>query len=116
MACIASAPAIEAGDLFNEVFAASRYNRELNRLVALCRKLRDRLDAFANMEPTLELVNGLEARGVGRSAAVEETLEFVASFDGPARPQQAAAALVWALALAADEFEGVALRVADWQG
>ena len=112
----APVPAIEAGDLFNQVLAASRYNRELNRLAAAIRKLRDRLDAFVDIEPALELVNGLVARGVPRSEAVKEVTEFTASFDGPARPQQAAAALVWALTLAADEFEGAALRAADWPG
>ena len=116
MACPAPAPTIEVGDLFNVVLAASRYNREVIRLAAALRKLSDRLDAFVDIEPALELVNGLVARGMPRSEAVKEVTAFVASSDGPGSPQRAAAALVWALTLAADEFNALALRPDDWRG
>ncbi len=104
-------PTGDLADVLHDLLAASSYNRELNRLAKLLDALSARVEAFADLNPALELVDGLVARGVGRATASVEVTEFLDSADGPDAPQEAARALAWVLRTVSMEMRGVALRV-----
>lgn len=94
---------IEMGDVLTHALAGSRYNRDLIRIVELLRQLRNRLAAFADRDPSAELVRGVVACGVPRSVAVEEVMSLSAVSDGPDYARRIAGSLVWVLETAADD-------------
>jgi hypothetical protein len=98
------------GDLINDAFAASAFNRELNALIAALARVADRLDAFAGAECALELVEALVARDVGRASAASAAAEFLHCADSPDVARDAAGALAWTITQALAEMRSVALR------
>jgi hypothetical protein len=109
MACIASAP--DVAHTLYELLAASEYNRELNRLINLLDTLRERLAAFAEMDPAPGLVDGLVAIGFDRTTAVAEVIDYLPTPDEFPSPRHAARSLTWLAEVAAAELRLDALPI-----
>jgi hypothetical protein len=99
----------DPGAVMYEILKASAWNRELHALVRAIRRLRARLEAFADRYPTLELAAGLVAGGMGRALAVEAAIEYLAGSEEQSVPQEAVRSLLWHLAAVADAMDGVAI-------
>lgn len=102
-------------DVLCAVFDASRFNRELNRLVRLVTELRARLNDFADMEVVPPLLAGLAARGVPRHAAGEAVDRLLRASGGPHDAQKAAGALVYVLDLAAADLRGMSTPLPEFR-
>ena len=105
MAC-STAP-LDIDEALYALLAESEFNREMVRLVVLLRRVRERLLAFTDMDPALEMVDGLAARGVGRATAAARVMEYLTGYVDPEAARNAAQSLAWTVSVAADVLESV---------
>jgi len=97
----------DLSDVLFDLLCATRYNREFHDLSRLLRSLRDRLTAFAHLDPTTEMVDALVARGMGRATAASEVVEYLAGAECPADVQEVARSIAWFVNNAAGELDSV---------